>query len=71
MWPGGVNGVVPIAVKAMAFQADGGQLRVGHSDAGWVTAAVEFGADVQTSAAMGGADQADDGGEVHERRPFG
>ncbi|HLG59225.1 MAG TPA: energy transducer TonB, partial [Vicinamibacterales bacterium] len=29
-----MNGVIPVAVKAMALQADGGHLRVGDGDAG-------------------------------------
>ena len=37
-----MNGVVPVAVNAMPFQAHGGHLRVGDGDPGRVFAAVEF-----------------------------
>lgn len=52
-----VNGVVPVAVKAMPLQADGSHLHVGDGDTGRVLAAVEFGAHAQSRPALRRADQ--------------
>src|SRR5215210_3256947 len=51
----------------MACEANGCQLRIGYGDTGRVGPAVEFRADVQAGAAVGRADQADDGREIDER----
>src|SRR5947209_9182183 len=63
-----MNRVIPVTVEAMAFEAYRGQLGVGHSDAARIRAAIQFRPHAQPGPAMGGSDQAHDGGEVDERR---
>ena len=43
-----LNRIVPVAVEAMALQADGRQLRIGDGDAARVRAAVQFRPDAQS-----------------------
>ena len=52
----------------MTSEAHGRELGVGDGDAIGILPAVEFRADAQPRPAVGGSDEADDGGEVDERR---
>jgi hypothetical protein len=61
--------MVRVAVEAMAFQADGRELRIGDGDAAGVLAAIKFRSDTEAGPTVCRPNQAHDGGEVDERRP--
>ena len=63
-----MNRIVPVAVKPMPRETDGGELCVGDGDAAGILAAIEFRPDAQTRSTVGRSNQTDNRGEIDERR---
>ncbi|SRR6266540_3051452 len=56
------NRIVPLAMKWMTLEPDGGHLRVGDAHAARIAVPIDLGSDAQTGAAVRRADQTDDRG---------
>lgn len=55
-----MNAVIPVAMKLVALDLDGGEVFVGHDQALGAVGVVEFGANCQTAAHLGAGDEVDD-----------
>src|SRR5262245_51356773 len=61
-----VDRVVPVTMKAVSLEADGGHLRVGDGDAIGIAAPIDLRSNAETGPAVRRGNQADDGSETDE-----
>lgn len=62
-----MDGVVPIAMEGMAFEVDASHLFVRDGQAGGVPSGVDLGPGPEAGGGRGASDEADDGGQAHQR----
>src|SRR6266508_1177066 len=67
--PDRMDGVVPVTVKPMGREPEGGELLIGDGAALRIRPAIQLAPHAQAGGRPGGADEVDDHGQTHQRPP--